>query len=367
MAATGSTAPDDGRTLLMSGTRAAGGLDGLVRRVAERSAAAWWNYRGHGELTVPLGVIAALCLADGIDRDAVLAASAEETVRGMRRVWAAFWSRRPDLCGLCGPLAGWLDDEPLDGDLARAAAAVAKAAVRAGICDLAAGHLEDADLIGCMYMTMQARSAAKWRGEFYTDGTLCELMARMTLDRELRPGMSIAEPAAGTGGMVRAAAKVLRERGHDPADFWWFINDVSPLATAMLAVNCALWRLGPRVVIAVADTLADPDWPARAWAQQQAAVRHRDQLARLTAMLAAARQAEDLISGLADGQADPDSAAAVTGAPDIELPGVELMTAPRPDSGRVPASRSPRRAPRRRAAGRGRRPAPDASTSGPGQ
>jgi len=55
----------------------------------------------------------------------------------------------------------------------------------------------------------------------------------MTLTGDLTPGMSIAEPAAGTGGMLRAAALVLRERGQDlvkPAELIRVQHHGGPLA-----------------------------------------------------------------------------------------------------------------------------------------
>jgi len=322
-------------------------LDAQAVRICDRAAGAWWERRGHGESAVPLGVIAALCLADGIDGRALLAAGDDEIVRGMGLAWAQFWLRRPDLCIRCGPLADWLNDDPLDSELVRAAAAVARAAVRAGICDLLGrGALHDIDLLGHAYIAMRPRSAAQARGEFYTPPALCDLIARMTLTGDLQPGMSIAEPAAGTGGMLRAAAQLLRERGQDPGDYWWIVNDISPLVTAALAVNCHLWGLGARVVIRAADTLADPDWQASAWAEQREAVKKRDALVGTATMLAVISDTERLVAEAA--------------APEAAPPGAPQDRGSRPASARSrPGGRrpsGPRPAARRRAAAR-RRPA----------
>ena len=314
-------------------------LDALAVRICDRAAGAWWDRRGHGESAVPLGVIAALCLADGIDAEALLAATDEEIVRGMGLTWAQFWLRRPDLCIRCGPLADWLNDDPPDSELVRAAAAVARAAVKAGICDLLARDaLQDVDLLGHAYIAMRAPSAAQARGEFYTPPAVCDALARMTLAGDLRPGMSIAEPAAGTGGMLRAAAQVLRERGQDPGGYWWVVNDISPVVTAALAVNCHLWGLGGRVVIRAADTLTEPDWPDSAWAEQRAAVGDRDALRGAAAMLAVIRHAECLVTAAA---AEP----APTPMSGLQLPGAQENP--------VPGSAAPVPRPRRRA----RRPA----------
>lgn len=299
-------------------------LDARAVRICERAAEAWWGRRGHGESAIPLGVIAAFCLADKIEPKTLLASSDEEIAQGMGEVWAGFWLRRPDLCIRCGPLADWLNDDPRDADLVKAAAAVARAAVKAGICDLLGDTLRDVDLLGHAYVMMRPKSAIQARGEYYTPPVLCEMMARMTLGDDLKPGMSIAEPAAGTGGMIRAAAEVIRQRGMDPADFWWIANDISPLVVAALAVNCHLWRLGCRVIVRAADTLAEPDWPARAWAEQVAAVEQRDSMLGSAVMLAAMRRAEDLIAERTEvNDGEPPAV------PDVELP---------PDAGRVNAA-----------------------------
>jgi N-6 DNA Methylase len=322
-------------------------VDARAVRICERAAEAWWGCRGHGESAVPISVIAALCLADGINPKALLAAADEDIVRGIAKAWAAFWLRRPDLCIRCGPLAAWLNDDPLDRDLVRAAAAVARAAVRAGICDVLGEHTRSVDILGHAYITMRPKSAAQARGEFYTPAALCDVVARMTFVGDLTPGMSIAEPAAGTGGMLRAAAQVMRESGHDPADYWWVVNDISPLVTAALAVNCHLWGLGHHVVIRAADTLAEPDWPASSWAEQREAIAQRDAMTGTAAVIAAVRNAEHLIRGISD-PAAPHAPAA----PDIELPGMPLSTGPAVDAApsrrRGPAGGRPPRSPRAR-------------------
>jgi len=114
--------------------------------------------------------------------------------------------------------------------------------------------------------------------------------------------MSIAEPAAGTGGMLRAAAQVIREAGHDPAEMLWVANDIAPLPVACMAVNCHVWGLGHGVVLGTANSLAEPDWYGREWDRQRAAVEHRDSIARAAVFITATRRAERLITG----EAGPD-------------------------------------------------------------
>jgi hypothetical protein len=47
--------------------------------------------------------------------------------------------------------------------------------------------------------------------------------------------------------------------------------DISPVAVGALAVNVHVWGLGGRVIIGLADTLADPGWEARATREQRSA------------------------------------------------------------------------------------------------
>jgi hypothetical protein len=265
-----------------------------ARRVAERAAEAWYQTQGSSDYDTAVGVVAALAMtargpgrADPAQQLAI--AKDGEIVEILHELWSLFWIRRPELARLVGPLAGWVNDDPLRPGKLRAIASVARAAVKAGLLDLAHGnHLYDTDVIGMTYLHMRSDSAKSARGEFYTPPALCRMMAEMILGSkdDMTPGMSIAEPAAGTGGMVRGAAEAMRARGLHPADFWWVLNDISPVAVAGLAVNCHLWDLGPHVIIGVADTLADPGWPDRTWKEQQEVTEHRDQLLGQARMLA---------------------------------------------------------------------------------
>lgn len=264
-------------------------------RVAERVADAWYSYQGGSDTDIAVGVVAALALTaradpDGPDPASTLIGSADdEIVQMLREVWSLFWITRPELARLCGPFAGWLnDDEPSPGRV-KAAAHAARAAAKAGLLGMAHnGTLRDTDVIGATYLNMRSDSGKQARGEYYTPPGLCLMIAAMTLGGkdDLKPGMSIAEPAAGHGGMLRAAAEHIRQQGMDPGEFWWVANDISPAVVAGLAVNCHIWDLGPRVVIGVADTLREPDWPERAWREQREVTAHRDELAKTARALA---------------------------------------------------------------------------------
>ena len=280
-----------------------GSPDARAVKIAERCYDTWFGHVGSGRDEAALSVLAAFMLADKVLPDVVLKSTDAEVVKGMTDVFTAFWCRRPDLGCWVGPLADWMQDERPDKDLVRAAAATARTAVKAGICDLLdVDHLLDVDLLGHAYTTMRPRSARGARGEFYTPAHVCYLMAKMIIGGPdgIVPGMSIAEPAAGTGGMLRAAAQVVREAGHDPGELVWVANDITPVPVACLAVNCYSWRMGHNVVLGVADTLGEPDWYLGAWKRICAAIEHRDDIARTAAFIIAARRAERLIAGAAE-------------------------------------------------------------------
>jgi type I restriction-modification system DNA methylase subunit len=139
------------------------------------------------------------------------------------------------------------------------------------------------DLLGRLYTQMKSPRARQARGEFYTPPQVAEMMARISLS-EIAPASSVCDPTAGTGGLLRAAAQVLRAQGMDPHEFRWYGCDVSPIAVAALAVNVHIWGLGRHVVIGCADSLLEPDWEVRAQREQQAAMetqRSRIEVARL--------------------------------------------------------------------------------------
>jgi hypothetical protein len=222
----------------------------------------------------------------------VAAFSDGEIAGALAEIWSLFWIARPELARLVGPLAGWVHDDKPDGGKVHAIASVARAAAECGLLDLAGDRsLRDTDVIGIMYRQMRSRAgtAPQWaRGEFSTAPGVCKAMAAVALGGtdSLKPGMAIAVGPAGTGEMLRAAAEHIRDQGMDPAGFWWIVNGISPAVVAVSAVNCHLWDLGPHVVIGVADSIAEPDWPQRAWAEQQAAIAQRDDVGRAKAMLA---------------------------------------------------------------------------------
>jgi N-6 DNA Methylase len=246
-------------------------------RVADAAAAAWWAAGGSGSVEEPLGVVAALCLvaAAGPPDPAERIASLDEPGTGalLRRIWGLFAITRPELCIRVGPLARWLEDAT-QAQLAQAQA-VTRAVTGTGELFIAERNLvKHADLLGSVYQMLSNHGASKARGEIYTPLDVADLIARVKLggDRP-RPGQVFLDDCAGTGAFLRAAAQGLRDRGIDPQAMHWYAVDIDPVAVAALAVNAALWELGPHVTLGRADILTEPDWTARAHAEQARALR----------------------------------------------------------------------------------------------
>lgn len=94
--------------------------------------------------------------------------------------------------------------------------------------------------------------------------------------------------------MFRALAQHLRHLDADPADYVWSLNELEPLSAAGAAVNAIVWGLGPNVVIACGDTLAEGDLYERAVRRRAALIEERDQIVSYVAVVEATRAAFDL-------------------------------------------------------------------------
>jgi hypothetical protein len=283
---------------------------GHAQAIAEGCAEAWWRSYGGGRLEVPFGTLAAACLLRvrdpagpdpaaflcDLDRDGAYALLSE--------VWSRWWLIRPDLAEFARPVHDWItgDRTPSHSELDGARAVLA-AAARLGVLEYTEGAggpqpfslVRDADVLGCLVQEMRAAADKQARGEYYTPPEVCDMMARIVMPDGVEPGKSICDPAAGTGGMARAAAAWMRELGQDPATAAWYLNDIDWCASGLLGVNAYLWGLGPHVYIGRADTLADATWPEQARAKRDGALRNHRDVTQAGMLMAACIAAERLI------------------------------------------------------------------------
>lgn len=257
-----------------------------------------WNRANHtGCRDVALSVVAALALVrqrepDGPDLAIQLRSQSPEEFAGtLREIYTALVNTRPDLIHLVYPLMQWAFDEP-EPALCRAAKQAADAALHAGQLDLTGTDRRyETDLLGVVLTLLKSHTAAGANAQIYTPPTIAAVMARMNPPTE---GDTVCDPAAGTGGLFRAAAETMREQGCDPSTVTWIGADIDDLAIAACAINSLLWDLGPRVPLAVANTLAEPDWATRAHAQRDEMLQWAESIRRDKAMLAAMRTAQRL-------------------------------------------------------------------------
>ncbi|GAA3745280.1 hypothetical protein HDA32_005131 [Spinactinospora alkalitolerans] len=290
-------------------------VDQHAHAIAEAVDAAWHRAHGYGHLEVPASVVAALSLlAPPVEeRDAaadhITGLSTEEFAAFMRHQWAAFINLRLDLINPVWPLAAvWHGEHAITGTTVDAARSAACAALTAGQLHLT-GDREtrwETDLFGVLITLMKGRNARAAHGQYYTPSPIAQLMSHML---GIADGETIHEPAAGTGGMLRAAAQVMREQGRSPASAVWVANDVDALAVACLAVNAVLWELGTHVVIGVGDTLTE-EWMKRAPAQRAETIRIADDMRRLRQMTHAFEPAQRLTDTVAHEQGDTGGEAA---------------------------------------------------------
>lgn len=255
-----------------------------------------WNKSNHsGRRDVALSVVAALTLIDQRDphghdhAEQLRAQSAEDFAGTVREIYTAVINTRPDLTHLVFPLMQWVFDDPQPA-VQQAAKHVANAALKEGQLALTGTtHRYDADVLGLVLTMLKSESAGKANAQIYTPGPVAGAMARMSPPEE---HSSVCDPAVGTGGLLRAAAEAMREHDRDPATVAWWGADVDELAVAACAVNALSWQLGPRVVLCVANTLAEGDWARRAEAQRAEMLQLSRTIRRDKLMLNAIRNAE---------------------------------------------------------------------------
>jgi len=244
----------------------------LVRAhtIAEAVDHAWHTAATASRPEIPVSVVAALALRTPDDADerawvaAQLTDADDDGLLGfLRATWTLYGRVRPDLLPRVAPLAApWFTDPPPDRDILAAVRRVVRAALQAGLHELLAAARYDVDLFGPLLSVLRPLGARTGAGLFYTPPDEADLIVRLAAVLP-EPGQVVCEPAAGTGGLLRAAAQVMREAGGDPHTVGWVAVDLDELALAAHAVNVIIWDLGPNVLLAHGDALAD-DWWDRA-------------------------------------------------------------------------------------------------------
>lgn len=255
-----------------------------------------WNRANHsGRRDVALSVVAALSLIDQRDphghdqAEQLRAQSAEDFAGTVREIYTAVVNTRPDVAHTAFPLMQWVFEGP-EPAVQQAAKRVANAALKEGQLELTGTtHRYDTDVLGIVLTMLKSDSAGKANAQIYTPDPVANGMARVSPPEE---HSSVCDPAVGTGGLLRAAAEAMREHDRDPTTVTWWGADVDELAVAACAVNALSWQLGSRVVLCVANTLSEGDWPRRAEAQRAEMLQLSRTIRRDKLMLNVLRNAE---------------------------------------------------------------------------
>ncbi|MEU7583797.1 N-6 DNA methylase [Streptomyces sp. NPDC041068] len=288
--------------------------------IGEAVAGRWHNRHGGTDIEVPIGVVAALCLVrekdpDGPDlKSQILAQDGPQLIAMLREIWSMHWMHRPDLIERARILHEWLNED-VDEHRLHAVHAVAETALKRGLFDLTAHEdpfLRSAtDVLSPVMMCLRSHGARQGLGEYHTPPAVAEAIgeamglesiADIGLDAVgVKAGQHIHDPCSGSGGLLRAAAQHMREIGLDPAEVQWSMVDIDPIAAACAAVNAIVWAFGPRVTVACADALANPNAVEDAMREARAVFEHRDEVLGRARIIAAIRQAHDLMdTALAD-------------------------------------------------------------------
>ena len=111
------------------------------------------------------------------------------------------------------------------------------------------------DILGEIYM--ESGAGNKYVGQFFTPFHLSELTAQLGLDKYDGRVVDINEPSIGSGGMIIAAAKAIKEKGYNYQTHMKVVGqDLDWLAVYMSYVQLSL--LGIDAVIVQGNTLSDP-------------------------------------------------------------------------------------------------------------
>ena len=118
---------------------------------------------------------------------------------------------------------------------------------------------EMTDVLGEVYMA--AGLGSKYTGQFFTPFHVSELCARAAIQHKIDnfdgTVLTLTEPSCGGGGMIIAAAKVMKESGINPQRYLRIVaQDFDWKGVYMTYLQLSL--LGLKAKVVQGDTLADP-------------------------------------------------------------------------------------------------------------
>ena len=109
------------------------------------------------------------------------------------------------------------------------------------------------DFLGEVFHAAELHSS--WHGQFFTPFTVSYFMAQAVLANveeviEKKGYFTLMEPACGSGGMVLAAARVVKEKGYEPSEVLYFrAQDIDDRCFKMAYIQTTVARLSGHVVL----------------------------------------------------------------------------------------------------------------------
>ena len=116
------------------------------------------------------------------------------------------------------------------------------------------------DFLGSLYMELNLGN--HWKGQFFTPISVCDMMARVSLDNaievmENKGWAAINDPACGAGATLIATVNALKEKEIDYQSKALFVaQDIDRITGLMCFIQLSL--LGCAGYIVIADTLCNP-------------------------------------------------------------------------------------------------------------
>lgn len=117
------------------------------------------------------------------------------------------------------------------------------------------------DFLGELYMELNLGN--QWKGQFFTPYNICELMSRVTIDKNIKAKMeekgyiAVNDCACGAGATLVAAANVFRDMGIQFQNHILFIaQDIDRVVGMMCYIQLSL--LGCAGYVVIADSITNP-------------------------------------------------------------------------------------------------------------
>lgn len=122
------------------------------------------------------------------------------------------------------------------------------------------------DYLGKIYM--EADAGNKNAGQFFTPFDICDLMARMTIDKIHDDNISLYEPACGGGGMLIAELNQLKDKGINYQRKVKIIaQDLDETCVYMTYIQLSL--MGANAICVIGSTLSEPYEEGKPYPQER--------------------------------------------------------------------------------------------------